>query len=77
MIATITTAPSTRARCSRVRRSIQIAADSFERLDLPRPHIRDYLEHLYSLQDWDRMAELVQSLRLAVLRFLSSDGQKG
>ncbi len=58
-------------------RSIQIAADSFERLDLPRPHIRDYLEHLYSLQDWDRMAELVQSLRQAVLRFLASDGQKG
>lgn len=57
-------------------RSIQLAADSFERLDLPRPHIRDYLEHLYSIEDWDRMADLVQSLRQAVLRFLKSDARE-
>jgi len=56
-------------------RSIQLAADSFERLDLPRPHIRDYLEHLYSIEDWDRMAELVQSLRQAVVRFLAGDAR--
>jgi len=57
-------------------RSIQLAADSFERLDLPRPHIREYLEHLYSIEDWDRMAALVQSLRRAVLRFLASDTRR-
>jgi hypothetical protein len=54
-------------------RSIQVAADSFEKLELPRPHIRDYLEHLYSLQDWDQMSELVGTLRGAVLRFLQAD----
>jgi hypothetical protein len=54
-------------------RSIQLAADSFERLELPRPHIRDFLEHLYSLEDWGQMSELVKTLRQAVFKFLEAD----
>lgn len=57
--------------------SIHRAADSFEAIDLPRPHIRDYLEHLYRMEDWDAMADLVQRLEQAVRRFYRSDGAAG
>jgi hypothetical protein len=58
-------------------RSIELAAESFEQLELPRPHIRDYLEHLYSLEDWDQMAELVQTLRGAVSKYLQAESKAG
>ena len=51
--------------------SIQTAADSFERIELPRPHIRDYLEHLYQMEDWDRLGVLVHMLERTVKRHLS------
>ncbi len=47
-------------------RTLARAADSFEALDLPRPHIRDYLRHLYLMQDWNEMARLVRLLEAAV-----------
>ena len=47
-------------------RSLHRAADSFESLDLPAPHIRDYLSHLYSMKDWEEMARLVRFLERAV-----------
>ncbi len=56
-------------------RSIQVAADSFEQLALPRPHIRDYLEHLYSLEDWGQMSDLVDRLRQAVSKYLRTHRQ--
>ena len=43
------------------------AADSFEALDLPLPHIRDYLRHLYLMKDWNEMARLVRLLEAAVV----------
>jgi hypothetical protein len=49
-------------------RSLNIAADSFESLDLPQPHIRDYLKHLYMMKDWQEMGRLVQVLEIAVSR---------
>ena len=47
-------------------RSLNSAADSFEALDLPSPHIRDYLRHLYLMGDWSEMARLVSVLEVAV-----------
>ena len=47
-------------------RSLNIAADTFESMDLPRPHIREYLRHLYLMRDWDEMARLVGLLEVAV-----------
>lgn len=49
--------------------SVYLAADSFEALDIPRPHIRDYLEFLYQMEDWDAMADLVRRLEKAVRRY--------
>ena len=50
--------------------SIMKAADSFEKIDLPRPHIKDYLEYLYGMEDWDGMSALVARLQGAVERCL-------
>ena len=50
--------------------SLQSAADSFEELELPAPHVRDYLEHLYRMRDWREMGRLVRLLELAVKRCL-------
>lgn len=47
-------------------RTLARAADSFEALELPRPHIRDYLRHLYLMKDWNEMARLVRLLEVAV-----------
>lgn len=47
-------------------RSLNTAADSFEALDLPQPHIRDYLQHLYMMRDWNEMARLVSVLEVMV-----------
>ena len=47
-------------------RSLNIAADTFESMDLPRPHIREYLRHLYLMRDWDEMARLIGLLEVAV-----------
>lgn len=51
-------------------RSIHIAAESFEELDLPRVHIRDYLVHLYQMDDWSEISNLVKLLRAAVRKYL-------
>ena len=48
-------------------RTLARAADSFEALDLPLPHIRDYLRHLYLMKDWNEMARLVRLLEAAVV----------
>jgi hypothetical protein len=50
--------------------SLQSAASSFEELELPAPHVRDYLEHLYRMRDWREMGRLVRLLELAVQRCL-------
>jgi len=50
-------------------RSIHMAAESFEELDLPRVHIRDYLIHLYQMEDWGSMSQLVNLLRAAVMKY--------
>lgn len=47
-------------------RSLQLAADTFEALELPRPHIRDYLRHLYQMSNWSEMARLVERLEVSV-----------
>lgn len=47
-------------------RTLSRAADSFEALRLPEPHIRDYLRHLYLMRDWQEMARLVRLLEAAV-----------
>ena len=47
-------------------RSLHRAADSFEALELPRPHIRDYLQHLYQMRNWNEMGRLVRMLEAAV-----------
>jgi hypothetical protein len=49
--------------------SIHHAAISFEKLEIPRPHIRDFLEHLYRMEDWVTMRRLVSDLEEAVKRF--------
>jgi hypothetical protein len=56
--------------------SIVKAASSFEKLDLPRPHIRDYLEYLYRMEDWDGMGELVHRLQAAVERYCTEEAQR-
>lgn len=55
-------------------RALTLAADTFESLDLPRPHIRDYLRHLYTMQDWGEMGRLVRLLELTVAGFGWGDG---
>ena len=57
--------------------SIHVAADSFERLEIPRPHIREYLEFLYQMEDWDAMAALVRRLELAVKRYSEQENRGG
>ena len=47
-------------------RSLNVAANTFEAMDMPRPHIREYLRHLYLMRDWDEMARLVGLLEVAV-----------
>lgn len=42
------------------------AADAFEELALPGPHIRDYLRHLSTMPDWQEMGRLVRVLETAV-----------
>lgn len=53
-------------------RSLNIAADSFEALELPQPHIRDYLRHLYMMKDWSEMGRLVQVLEIAASRLFET-----
>jgi hypothetical protein len=55
--------------------SIHVAAESFETLELPRYHIRDYLRHLYLMEDWNAMEDLVKRLETAVWRFTYLDSQ--
>jgi hypothetical protein len=50
--------------------SLQSAAESFEELQLPEPHVRDYLEHLYRMKDWREMGRLVRVLEYAVKKCL-------
>jgi hypothetical protein len=57
-------------------RSVHTAAESFERLELPRPHIRDYLEHLYRMEDWDALSALVRRLERAVVRYLRDEARR-
>jgi len=58
--------------------SIHLAADSFEKIGIPRPHIRDYLEFLYRMEDWEEMNNLVSKLHKAVKRYAIADaGGKG
>ena len=47
-------------------RSLSRAADAFEVLSLPEPHIRDYLRHLCAMPDWQEMGHLVRVLEAAV-----------
>ena len=59
-------------------RSLNTAAATFEAMAMPQPHIREYLRHLYLMQDWDEMSRLVSVLEVAVSQ-LGPDGsaQKG
>lgn len=50
-------------------RALTLAADTFESLDLPQPHIRDYLRHLYTMGDWGEMRRLVRLLEATVSGF--------
>ena len=50
-------------------RALNQAADTFESLDLPQPHIRDYLRHLYTMKDWEEMGRLVRLIEGAVEDF--------
>lgn len=45
--------------------ALNCAAETFEALELPRPHIRDYLRHLYMMPDWQEMERLVEILEIA------------
>lgn len=47
-------------------RSLNAAAESFEALDMPTPHIREYLRHLYLMGNWNEMSRLVGLLEVAV-----------
>lgn len=51
-------------------RSIHSAAESFEKLELPKVHIRDYLTHLYLMKDWQAMRQLVELLQASVLKYV-------
>ena len=55
-------------------RSLNRAADAFEALDLPRPHIRDFLRHLCAMSDWQEMGHLVHVLEAAVQGALRQAG---
>lgn len=55
-------------------RSLNRAADAFEALDLPRPHIRDFLRHLCAMPDWQEMGHLVHILEAAVQGALRQAG---
>lgn len=57
-------------------RAIHHAAESFERIEIPRAHIRDYLEYLYQMEDWQEMERLVRRLEKAVRRFLANQRQE-
>lgn len=46
--------------------ALNCAAETFEALELPPPHIRDYLRHLYMMPDWQEMERLVEVLETAV-----------
>lgn len=54
-------------------RSLKTAADTFEALDMPTPHIREYLSHLYLMRDWREMARLVGLLEVAVTDMAEAD----
>lgn len=45
--------------------ALNCAAETFEALELPRHHIRDYLRHLYMMPDWQEMERLVEVLEVA------------
>ncbi|MEM1181835.1 MAG: hypothetical protein AAGM22_26050 [Acidobacteriota bacterium] len=47
-------------------RSLNTAAETFQAMDLPDLHIREYLRHLYLMRDWKEMARLVGLLEVAV-----------
>ncbi len=53
--------------------AIHLAAESFEKIGIPRPHIRDYLEFLYRMEDWKEMESLVGRLRMAVRRYAEKE----
>lgn len=58
-------------------RFLQDAAESFEALALPRPHIRDYLHQLYTMRNWQEMGRLVGVLTGAVSSLYAGDGVTG
>lgn len=58
-------------------RYLQDAAESFEALALPRPHIRDYLKQLYTMRNWGEMGRLVGVLTGAVSSLYVGDGAVG
>lgn len=58
-------------------RYLQDAAESFEALALPRPHIRDYLHQLYTMRNWQEMGRLVGVLSGAVSSLYVGDGITG
>ena len=58
-------------------RTLTAAADTFEALALPRPHIRDYLRHLYTMGDWQEMRRLVIRLESAVRMFSDEEPEGG
>lgn len=58
-------------------RYLQDAAESFEALALPKPHIRDYLRQLYMMRNWREMGRLVDVLTGAVSSLYVGDGAIG
>lgn len=54
-------------------RTLRSAAETFEAMAMPEPHIRDYLTHLYCMRDWNEMARLVSVLELAVSQLHDAD----
>ncbi|MDA8019607.1 MAG: hypothetical protein MPN21_19370 [Thermoanaerobaculia bacterium] len=58
-------------------RHLQDAAESFEALALPQPHIRDYLRQLYTMRDWSEMGRLIGVLSGAVSSLYVGDGTVG
>ncbi len=56
-------------------RSVHSAAVTFEKLELPRYHIKEYLEYLYLMEDWNAMAQLVRQLELTTVRYCPKDPQ--
>ena len=52
-------------------RSLNTAAETFEALHMPRPHIREYLRHLYTMRDWGEMSRLVGLLEVAASQLSS------